>query len=205
MTKFISFEKWVGKSSKDLKDGEILFDIDEDYWPSGKLNYKKIYHYTNNYESPGLILHEGYYENGKIQFRIDFQNGISERWHENGQLHYRIYFIRHATSHGTREYWYENGILSERGFYQDGSREGIQEGWTKDGKLSYKCNYSKDMEHGIQQKWDDDGKLIETYYLNGKEVPKIEFKNYKKDLGQKISNELNLNEKSLNDIIMEYL
>src|SRR3972149_2933214 len=89
-------------------------------------------------------LYEGYYKDGRLSYRCNYQagklEGLSEEYYKDGKLRSR-YNYQAGELDGLYEDFYEDGRLSYRCNYQAGEPEGPSEVYYKDGKLSYRCNY----------------------------------------------------------------
>ena len=147
------------------------------------------------------------YPNGVIKSREHWKSDGSilyESWDSFGQPRTRSNHLNNKY-HGLVETWHESGNPAFRCHYLNGKQNGLCEGYYGDGKLEYSHNYSDDKKHGLQQSYNRDGQVtIQSYYLNGNEVTDAKFKQYLKQLGEQLSLQLNLNEKSLGKIIAEY-
>ena len=76
-----------------------------------------------------------YKENSDTPF-----TGIEESFHENGQIEARTNY-KNGLEHGLFESFYENGQLSWRVNYTNGERDGLQESFDKDGNLTETREY----------------------------------------------------------------
>lgn len=128
---------------------------------------------------------------------------IKQEFYSNGKLKNRSSYLG-ANLYGPSERWYENGQQEFKYNWLDNKQHGLQEAWYHNGDPRIKINIFNGNPHGLQQEWASDGKLTQKYYLNGKEVTEDEFKKYLFELGESISQQLNLDEKSLGMIIAGY-
>ena len=72
--------------------------------------------------------HIGYWENGKTQFEIYFEDGeyhgIAKEWYQNGQA-YRTFHYEHGFEQGSQKMWWENGIIRANYVVKNGRRYGL--------------------------------------------------------------------------------
>ena len=125
--------------------------------------------------------------------------------HEAGENRkYRKYYF--PTGSFMIEIYAPSDLLVGRNFYsfKDGIEIATYEQFNKDGTLKTKTNFVEGNKHGIQERYEN-GKLNRMkYFWHGTELTEAEFKKKIAEIGQEISKTLNLDEKSLGQIIAEY-
>ena len=93
--------------------------------------------------SPTEVPSEKLVERGGITYLINSQTPFSGRsvsYYENGQLEFKINY-KDGKENGLWEEYHENGQLRERGNFKDGKRDGLWEGYHENGRLEFKRKY----------------------------------------------------------------
>ena len=88
---------------------------------------------------------EEFHENGQLKSRINYQSkndggkehGLTEGYYENGQLQWKGNY-EDGKLQGLMEGYYENGQLRAKENWEDGKLHGLQENYYEDGQLDSK-------------------------------------------------------------------
>jgi antitoxin component YwqK of YwqJK toxin-antitoxin module len=132
-----------------------------------KLNYEK---YNTHIQPHGID--ETYYENIKIlKIRKNCKNsklhGLYEKWYENGKLDMRCRYID-GLHNGLYESWYENRQLFCKFYYLDDKINGLYERWHVNGQPYIKSNYKDGKLDGLYEEWFDTVEVrYKIIYENG--------------------------------------
>ena len=169
-------------------------------YPNGQL--RCISNYRNAIQEG---LQEGWHENGKLQYRVNYiagwkKNGLQEYWFENGQWRLKLNY-KDDKEEGLQEEWWENGKQQYRKNYKDGTEEGLQEYWYENGQIKHIENYKSGRKDGVQEYYNTEGSLTEEYYLNSNKMTREQFKSHLVQLGKVVAHAMNLDEQALGLII----
>ena len=167
----------MDKSEKNVEISEGLFELGP-----GVIIYSKRYHHCD----------------GSYTMEIYDRNG------PQGPLQQRIKFLKDGEPI-FHEVYYSSGKIHFRRRYKNKKEDGLWESWYENGQQSTVNNYVNGKLHGLQQSFDVNGKIEDLdYYINGEKVSDKVFKEYIKKIGSRIAEELNLDEKSLGNLIASY-
>ncbi|MDA9372118.1 hypothetical protein N9R09_03360 [Porticoccaceae bacterium] len=114
-------------------------------------------------------------ERNGITYEVNSQTpftGASIEYYENGQLNEKINY-KDGMQHGLVENYHEDGELSIKTNYKDGEKHGLAEVYRENGQLSGKVNWKDGTPHGLAESYDEDGKEYSSppqCYQNGAEV-----------------------------------
>ena len=109
--------------------------------PSDQLVERNGIKYQVNSQTPFKGVEVNYRENGQLEFRKNYKNGIQD---------------------GLYEEYYENGQLKQKGNFKDGTYDGLQEWFDENGKLRDKGNFKDDKEDGLWESFNEYGNLTKT-------------------------------------------
>ena len=123
--------------------------------PSDKLLKRNGLKYEINSQTPFTGVSTDYYENGQLEYKKTFKNGVenglAEAYSENGQLRQKGTY-KDGVENGPSEWYYENGQLKTESNWKDGELNGLYENYYENGqeKFSPKC-YQNDKEVDISK------------------------------------------------------
>jgi antitoxin component YwqK of YwqJK toxin-antitoxin module len=155
----ISFEENYidDKDSEDNLEGNPDSNdiIKEGFYPDGQLLLRVTY-------KEGIETWDTYYENGQLQkrknYKDDKDHGMNVGFQENGIIEYRN-FYKNGVSDGIDEQYHENGKLAKKMPMIDGEANGIWEFYDLNGHLDYIESYKNGKYHGVNEYYDDNGNL----------------------------------------------
>jgi len=119
-------------------------------------------------EDSARALEEEFYWNGNLKSRTRYQaktdggkkDGFEEYYYENGQLQIKIDY-KDGIKDGLEEGYYGDGQLQMKSHYKDGKNHGLSEAYHQNGQLQMKVHY-KDGQVSLLELYDENGKLIPT-------------------------------------------
>lgn len=109
-------------------------------YPSGKKKREKIYNIHPHTSQKKLWQEITYYENGHIQIKGHYQNGLM---------------------HGPWAVYYENGILWSEGYFKNGKRDSVARVYYPSGNLRYEGMYKNGKQTGTWKFYAPDGKITQ--------------------------------------------
>jgi len=156
-------------------------------------------HYAPDQVAPFTGKAAGYFGDGKLHRRIDFQNGkehgITKSWYQSGTVEsegryteglsdslwtwydrdgnkrVQVTFDR-GKKIGMEKQWYPNGQEKFVTTYSnDGKQNGTHSGWFENGQMKFTTSYANGLRDSLYVAWYKDGqKRSEATYKNGKIV-----------------------------------
>ncbi|MBL8013637.1 MAG: hypothetical protein JNN05_07290 [Candidatus Omnitrophica bacterium] len=122
-------------------------------------------------------VHTEYYEEGKIQSKVEYQggqrHGLTQNFDYNGVLREEISYVN-GVEHGDQKQYGKNGQLESQWSNRNGKRDGVYRGYFSDGRLAEERNF-KD---GVF--FDSEGKpyngIYQVNYPDGKVFKKFSYK-----------------------------
>ena len=130
--------------------------------PSDKILERNGIKYEINSQIPFTGVSTDYYENGQLEYKKTFKNGVenglSEDYSANGQLKQKVTY-KDGELNGLSENYYENGPLRYKSILKDGVENGLTESYHENGQLRTESNWKDGERNG----------LYEGYYENGQE------------------------------------
>ena len=144
--------------------------------PSDKLVERNGIKYEINSQIPFTGVSTEYHENGQLDLKITYKDGVkdglTENYHGNGQLYYKTIY-KDGVKDGLSEGYYENGQLEYKGAYKDGKQNGLSKGYHENGQLEYKKTYKDGKLNGLWESYDENGQeknYSPKCYQNSEEV-----------------------------------
>ncbi len=132
---------------------------------------------TEDVAFSGVALEE--YPSGSIKSSTRYEagkpHGESLGYYENGQIQVREVF-RDGVSHGTRTKWYTDGVKQSEGRIVGGEFDGLFSRWDEEGRLLMEVELKSGVPHGTSRSWYTGGALkSEVVMENGREISRQEF------------------------------
>ena len=130
--------------------------------------------YKNYPETPYEGLLTIYYENGSVEEKLYYRNGLKDgsrnTFHENGKP-FEVEIYKDGKLEDLFQGYYDNGSLWWEGYASNGKRDGSITVFYESEKVKYKGQYASDSKEGLWTYFDEDGKEDKKEcYLNNELV-----------------------------------
>ena len=125
--------------------------------------------------APSEVPSDKLVERNGIKYEINSQipfTGVSTEYHENGQLDLKITY-KDGVKDGLTENYHGNGQLYYKTIYKDGVKDGLSEGYHENGQLMKTFTHKDGRLHGLWESYDENGQeknYSPKCYQNSEEV-----------------------------------
>jgi antitoxin component YwqK of YwqJK toxin-antitoxin module len=135
--------------------------IEIEKYENGNTKYEVISHPTVDGD---IFEYNAYYENGSFMISGMYneygrKSGFWSTYYENGQIESRI-FYSNGIRNGKGLYYDVDGSVLAQDEYRYGKKHGIWAQYSEDGKLLCQREYKRDKKHGTWKQFNDDGKML---------------------------------------------
>jgi antitoxin component YwqK of YwqJK toxin-antitoxin module len=155
-------------SQKPKNENKNIRKVDD-----SKLDEIKGRYYLKNEKTPFSGIGIGYFENGKIQYKSNYQDGkmSGDYWQydENGGIEMKGKY-ENGEHEGEWLSYFENGQVALETNYINDKREGESVTYREDGSVVAKANYKNDEMDGERILYYPNGEIVKDYWENGKKV-----------------------------------
>ena len=118
-----------------------------------------------------------YYREGKENGRItkkQWKEGVSlsdKGYYPSGELWFECLYVD-GRRHGMQKIYYESGSMKEKAQYFNDERNGLRKIYSSSGRLIEEIPYKMGKISGIRKTYGEGGEVKETFYEDGREVPR---------------------------------